>query len=49
MKLGFNSAILNECSFEEVIDFAAENGFSCVELCARPKVKLLGSMRELLI
>jgi len=36
MKLGFNSAILHECTFEEVIDYAAENGFSCVELCAWP-------------
>src|SRR4051794_40810246 len=39
MKLGFNSAILSECTFEEVIDYAAENGFSCVELCAWPKGK----------
>jgi sugar phosphate isomerase/epimerase len=39
MKLGFNSAILNDCTFEEVIDYAAENGFSCVELCAWPKGK----------
>lgn len=39
MKLGFNSAILDECTFEDVIDFAAENGFSCVELCAWPKGK----------
>ncbi|WP_419888189.1 sugar phosphate isomerase/epimerase family protein [Neobacillus niacini] len=39
MKLGFNSAILNECNFEEVIDYAADNGFSCVEICAWPKGK----------
>jgi sugar phosphate isomerase/epimerase len=39
MKFGFNSAILNDCTFEEVIDYAAENGFSCVELCAWPKGK----------
>lgn len=39
MNLGFNSAILNECTFEEVIDYAAENGFSCVELCAWPQGK----------
>jgi len=39
MKLGFNSAILGECTFEEVIDFAANNGFKCVELCAWPKGK----------
>lgn len=36
MKLGFNSAILDGCTFEEVIDFASDNGFSCVELCAWP-------------
>ncbi|MED4225591.1 sugar phosphate isomerase/epimerase family protein [Neobacillus cucumis] len=41
MKLGFNSAILNECTFEEVVDFAAKNGFSCIELCAWPKGKAL--------
>lgn len=39
MKLGFNSAILDDCSFEEVIDFAADNGFTCVELCAWPRGK----------
>ena len=39
MKLGFNSAILDGCTFEEVIDFASENGFACVELCAWPKGK----------
>ncbi|MFD2215647.1 sugar phosphate isomerase/epimerase family protein [Metabacillus endolithicus] len=39
MKLGFNSAILDGCTFEEVIDFASENGFSCVELCAWPRGK----------
>jgi sugar phosphate isomerase/epimerase len=39
VKLGFNSAILNECSFEEVIDYASDNGFSCVEICAWPKGK----------
>ncbi|MBU7591271.1 sugar phosphate isomerase/epimerase family protein [Metabacillus halosaccharovorans] len=39
MKLGFNSAILDGCTFEEVIDYASENGFSCVELCAWPRGK----------
>ena len=39
MLLGFNTAILDGCTFEEVIDFAAENGFRCVELCAWPKGK----------
>lgn len=41
MKLGFNSAILDGCTFEEVIDFASENSFSCVELCAWPKGKAI--------
>ncbi|WP_262690186.1 sugar phosphate isomerase/epimerase family protein [Kordiimonas aestuarii] len=37
MKLGFQSAILADLSFEEVVDFAAENGFECVELMCWPK------------
>ena len=32
MKLGFVSAILADYSFEQVIDYASENGFTCVEL-----------------
>ncbi len=36
MKLGFVSAILGELSFEEVMDYASENGFSCVELMCWP-------------
>ncbi|NMA64880.1 MAG: sugar phosphate isomerase/epimerase, partial [Clostridiaceae bacterium] len=36
MKLGFNSAILPDFNFEEVISFASENGFSCVEICCWP-------------
>ncbi len=39
MKLGFLSAILPEYSFNQVIDFAAENGFACVEIPAWPKGK----------
>ncbi|AQR96765.1 sugar phosphate isomerase/epimerase family protein [Clostridium saccharoperbutylacetonicum] len=39
MKLGFVSAILGELSFEEVVDFAAENGFECIEMCCWPKGK----------
>ncbi len=39
MKLGFVSAILEDLSFEEVIDFASENGFGCVELACWPKGK----------
>ncbi len=36
MKLGFVSAILDASSFEEVIDFASENKFQCVELMCWP-------------
>lgn len=39
MKLGFLSSIVPELSFEEVIDFAAENGFACVELACWPTGK----------
>ncbi|MBU3113288.1 sugar phosphate isomerase/epimerase family protein [Clostridium lacusfryxellense] len=36
MKLGFVSAILGELGFEEVINYASENGFSCVEMMCWP-------------
>lgn len=36
MEFGFLSAILPEYSFEEIIDFAAENDFQCVELACWP-------------
>ncbi|MDO4344246.1 MAG: sugar phosphate isomerase/epimerase family protein [Eubacteriales bacterium] len=39
MKLGFVSSILQDESFEEVIDFAAAYGFSCVEMACWPKGK----------
>ncbi len=39
MKLGFVSAILADRSFEEVIEFAADKGFSCVEIMCWPKGK----------
>jgi sugar phosphate isomerase/epimerase len=39
LKLGFVSAILAEKSFEEVIDFAANEKFSCVEIMCWPKGK----------
>lgn len=39
MKLGFVSAILGDLSFEEVIDFASEQGYECVEVCCWPKGK----------
>lgn len=37
MKLGFVSAILDDYTFEEVIDFAAEHSFDCVEMACWPK------------
>jgi sugar phosphate isomerase/epimerase len=37
MKLGFVSAILPDLSLEEVVRFASEEGFSCVELMCWPK------------
>lgn len=39
MKLGFISAILDEMSFEEMIDTAAGLGFSCVEVACWPRGK----------
>lgn len=36
LDLGFVSAILAERNFEEVIDFASENGFKCVEMMCWP-------------
>jgi len=36
MKLGFVSAILPESSFEELIDYAAELKYGCVEVCCWP-------------
>ena len=39
MNLGFVSAILPDLSLEEVLDFAAAEGFDCVELMCWPKGK----------
>jgi sugar phosphate isomerase/epimerase len=39
MKLGFVSAILPECSLEQVLAFARREGFSCVELMCWPTGK----------
>jgi len=39
MKLGFVSAILPELSFEELIDYASDQGFACVEICCWPVSK----------
>ncbi|MBK7133704.1 MAG: sugar phosphate isomerase/epimerase [Bacteroidales bacterium] len=37
MTLGIQSAILGDLSFDELIDFASDNGFACVELMCWPK------------
>ncbi len=39
IQLGFVSAILGDLSFDEVVDFAAESGFACVELMCWPSGK----------
>lgn len=39
MKLGFVSAILDTWSYEEMMDFASENGFECVEVACWPPGK----------
>ncbi|MHC4084476.1 MAG: sugar phosphate isomerase/epimerase family protein [Planctomycetota bacterium] len=39
MKIGFVSAILADQTFEEVISFAAESGYSCVEIMCWPTGK----------
>lgn len=39
MKLGFFTAILPELTFDEVLDFAGSNNFSCVEVACWPSGK----------
>lgn len=39
MKLGLNSAILGDLSFEELVDFAEKNNLDCLEVCCWPKGK----------
>jgi sugar phosphate isomerase/epimerase len=39
MQLGFVTAILPDLSLEEILDFAAETGFDCVEVMCWPKGK----------
>ena len=41
MKLGFVSAILPDLSLEEVLTFAAEEGYDCVEVMCWPKGKAM--------
>lgn len=37
MKLGFITAICDEMTLEEVVDFAAENGLECIEVACWPQ------------
>ena len=39
LKLGFVSAILADQTLTEVLEFATESGFDCVELMCWPKGK----------
>lgn len=39
MKLGFVSAILDTWTYEEMMDFASEHGFECVEVACWPQGK----------
>ena len=39
MKLGFVSAILDTWTYEEMMDFAADHGFECVEVACWPQGK----------
>lgn len=39
MKLGFISSILENKTFEEVVDFAADNGYECIEMACWPSGK----------
>lgn len=39
MKLGFVTAILPDLSLEEVVDFAADTGYGCIEIMCWPKGK----------
>jgi sugar phosphate isomerase/epimerase len=40
LKLGIQSAILGDLSFDEVIEFASENGFACIEMMCWPVGKV---------
>ena len=39
MKLGLITSILDGMTFEEVVDFAAENGLECLEVACWPREK----------
>lgn len=39
MKQGFVTAVMDQSSFEDVVDFASANGFECIEVACWPKAK----------
>ncbi|MBC5688338.1 sugar phosphate isomerase/epimerase [Mediterraneibacter sp. NSJ-55] len=39
MRQGFVTAVMDQYSFEEVVDFASENGFECIEVSCWPREK----------
>lgn len=39
MKQGFITSVMADYSFEQVVDFASENGFECLEVACWPKGK----------
>ena len=47
MKLGFITAILGQRIYEEMMDFASEQGFECVEVACWPTGKSKEDMRGL--
>ena len=46
MKLGFVTAILDSWTYEEMMDFASEQGFECVEVACWPQEKAERRMKE---
>ena len=39
MKQGFITSVMADYSFEQVVDFASDNGFECIEVACWPKGK----------
>ena len=39
LKQGFITSVMADYSFEQVVDFASENGFECLEVACWPKGK----------
>ena len=45
MKLGFITSILDGWTYEQMMDFASERGFECVEVACWPEEKQKEDMR----